>query len=84
MSDFIRDVYAEEIRIAGMKMKVVADSYLEAKLGDVIIPRPVSKKDDQCPYSNWGKDGSRVYTYKQALCDASMYKLEDEGQWKKP
>jgi hypothetical protein len=64
MSDFMRDVYAEEIRITGMKMKVVADSYLEAKLGDVIIPRPVTKNDDQCPYSNWGKDGSRVYTYK--------------------
>lgn len=54
MSDLMRDVFAEEVRAGVMKTKIVADSYLEAKLGDCRIPKPVSKDDDKCPYSNWG------------------------------
>jgi hypothetical protein len=56
MSDFLRDVYAEEARAEVMKIKMFADNYLEAKLGDVRIPKTYSRVDDK-------SDGTRVYTY---------------------
>ena len=56
MSDFLRDVYAEEARAEAMKIKMFADNYLESKLGDVRIPKTYSKDDNK-------PDGTRVYTY---------------------
>ncbi len=76
LSDIIRDMKAEELMREVEFTEAITESYFEAKLGDEKKrrPKPVEANDKRCPFPSWGSDGSRVYTYKQALCDASLYR----------